>query len=187
MAGNSSQGGQALERLNALARHVGDSRKRRPQAFVDASSAVAQVLSLPWFNRRRIVQESVLNSDVLIVCGSAEISWLRFNMIAQAVLSSGATGMRNSQAATSLTMMFDLWKNWALAVPGADQCRMVRLLERFDHFQCGDGRERIYAFLSLASEVWPSNHFASELQRPSNSRSRDLKGRDSSQVNWLVD
>lgn len=44
----------------------------------------------------------------------------------------------------------NLWRMWVLGEARLGKCRLMNLLERFEHFGCGDDRDRIYASLG-----WP--------------------------------
>jgi Heterokaryon incompatibility protein (HET) len=50
-----------------------------PQS-AEARESIRRFFQLPWFGRRWVVQEAVLNPDVVFCCGLTEISWPRLHL-----------------------------------------------------------------------------------------------------------
>ncbi|KAI0024523.1 heterokaryon incompatibility protein-domain-containing protein [Xylariomycetidae sp. FL0641] len=106
---------------------------------------LASLLARPWWLRRWIVQEVVLNGHVVVACGDAPpVPWIR---LAQVLRGRAGDGLPRPVRA-----ILELWKAQILGVAEADT-RLVSLLESFSDFACFDPRDRIYAIAGLASGV----------------------------------
>ncbi|KAI5922495.1 heterokaryon incompatibility protein-domain-containing protein [Camillea tinctor] len=131
---------------------------------------LSQFICLPWFSRRWVIQEAVLNSTVAFFCGPAEVSWLALiTMIKNILLPPTGPLPRLSEpvslAATSCSAMFDLWEMWSFIhhtgehQPAARKrshlLDMQRLLHKFEHFGCADSRDILIAFSGLAKNIGP--------------------------------
>lgn len=122
--------------------------------------ALSTLLSSPWFGRRWIIQETVLNSDVLLCCGPSELTWSR---LASIIRGSPFDGKRlDTPAAQSVLTMFDLWKFWTLGDRSDVDCGLMTLLQRFEASDCSDPRDRIYALAGLANDVTFANSHTDE-------------------------
>lgn len=104
---------------------------------------------MPWFSRRWIIQEVVGHPDRELICGEEETGWLPLMLMVTVVF-------RRFKAppavVTSVLMMYNLWRMWVLGEARSGKCRLMNLLERFEHFGCGDDRDRIYAIAGLAED-----------------------------------
>lgn len=121
-----------------------------------AREAFCGILSLPWFTRRWIIQEAVVNPDVTVFCGAETMSLIRlFNLVHQ-------LGSESFPLFEPVWAMKKLWNNLACEpIPSAEDearrgspthdfpCPMAALMEQFDHFDCADPRDRIYALSGL--------------------------------------
>ncbi|KAF2671594.1 HET-domain-containing protein [Microthyrium microscopicum] len=110
-------------------------------------------IGLPWFSRRWIIQEVTLNPDIILHCGSAELSWIRFVL----ALEVSARGLDDSiprpAAFGSVVKMIQLWRNWSLLDGTQEGCGLLELLDAFHHFDCSDQRDRLFALAGLATDV----------------------------------
>ncbi|KAF2473615.1 HET-domain-containing protein, partial [Lindgomyces ingoldianus] len=109
--------------------------------------------NLPYFGRRWIIQEIVLNPDCSLYCGRAEISWIRF-MAAIESLNNMASALKTLSGVPfeTLETLFSLWQFWTrlpfLAKDGhrdKNVRKILTILNRFDAFQCSEPRDRLYA------------------------------------------
>jgi hypothetical protein len=146
-------GGEAevrARRLNALIRRCSIRREALlPGTLSEAAGLLEQHFAMPWFSRRWIIQEVVGHPDVGLLCGEEETGWLPLMLMVTEVF----RDVRVAPAVvTSVLMMYDLWRMWVLGEPRSGRCRLMKLLERFGHFDCGDGRDRIYAIAGLAED-----------------------------------
>ncbi|KAK1830491.1 heterokaryon incompatibility protein-domain-containing protein, partial [Podospora conica] len=120
-----------------------------PESVSEAAALLKDHLSIPWFSRRWIIQEVVGNADVVLHCGQEETGWLSLMVMVTEVF-------RDDKAppavVTSVLMMYNLWRMWVLGEPRSGKCRLMTLLERFEHFGCVDARDRIYAIAALAED-----------------------------------
>ncbi|KAI1192608.1 heterokaryon incompatibility protein-domain-containing protein [Nemania serpens] len=111
--------------------------------------SVSSLVKLPWFSRRWIVQEVVLNPDVLLCCCNEELSWVRLanclGMIRNPLL--------DMKPLQTLLAMVSLWKRWVFNSDESRNGGMFDLLEAFDHFQCFDDRDRLFALGGLATDL----------------------------------
>ncbi|KAI1364257.1 heterokaryon incompatibility protein-domain-containing protein [Xylaria arbuscula] len=112
--------------------------------------SLSSLLQLPWFSRRWIVQEAVLNPDVLLCCCDEELSWVR---LANCLGMISAIPPDANLLHTAVAMT-NLWKRWILNSDGPrNNNGIFDLLEAFDHFQCFDDRDRLFALGGLATDV----------------------------------
>lgn len=155
------------------------SRRRTPtNEFFNVDTEAARealygILRLPWFTRRWIVQEAVVNPDVTVFCGTETMSLIRlFNLVHW-------LGSKTDPLLKPVRAMKELWDKLAYGStrPAEDEedeedeelspsteawenpqihgslCPMAELMERFDNFDCADPRDRIYALSGLQSCV----------------------------------
>lgn len=151
--GNYPTQAACLRSIAAYARRVGkergpDSRVGR-QEHSELLMSVSSLVQLPWFSRRWIVQEAVLNPDVLLCCCDEELSWVRL---------ANCLGMISNPpphmtSLNTVLAMANLWKRWVLHSDVARNNGIFDLLEAFDHFQCFDDRDRLFALGGLATDT----------------------------------
>ncbi|KAJ8127991.1 hypothetical protein O1611_g5645 [Lasiodiplodia mahajangana] len=111
--------------------------------------SIASLVELPWFSRRWIVQEAVLNPDVLLCCCDEELSWVRLaNCLG--MISNPPPDMKSLH---TLLSMAGLWKRWVFDGGVGGNGGIFDLLEAFDHFQCFDPRDRLFALGGLATDI----------------------------------
>ncbi|KAI0867509.1 heterokaryon incompatibility protein-domain-containing protein [Hypoxylon argillaceum] len=125
-----------------------DSRAGR-QEHSELLMSISSLVQLPWFSRRWIVQEAVLNPDVLLCCCDEELSWVRLTN-SLGMISNPPPDMK---ALHTLLSMASLWKRWVLEGGVGGKGGIFDLLEAFDHFQCFDPRDRLFALGGLATDI----------------------------------
>ena len=149
--GGSASAEACARSLNVTMRRCLTKRHLVSQAeLAESARALEELISLPWFSRRWVIQETVLSQQVTLFCGTERLSWLPLVSMVAEVFPGTETQAR---AVRSVLAMFDLWKLWAMRHPHNGQCRLSQLLGTFDHFGCADGRDRIYAISGLAEDV----------------------------------
>ncbi|KAI0098525.1 HET-domain-containing protein [Nemania sp. FL0031] len=138
---------KAYPRLFGKERAPG-SREGR-QEHSELIMSIASLVQLPWFSRRWIVQEAVLNPDVLLCCCDEELSWVRLaNCLG--MISNPPPDMKQLN---TLLSMASLWKRWVFDGGLGGNGGIFDLLEAFDHFQCFDPRDRLFALGGLATDI----------------------------------
>lgn len=138
---------KAYPRLLGKKRSVGSCAGR--QEHSELLMSVSSLVKLPWFSRRWIVQEVVLNPDALLCCCNEEISWVRLanclGMIRNPLL--------DMKPLHTLLAMVNRWKRWVFNNDESRNGGVFDLLEAFDHFQCFDDRDRLFALAGLATDL----------------------------------
>ncbi|KAI1264719.1 heterokaryon incompatibility protein-domain-containing protein [Xylariaceae sp. FL1019] len=149
---------------------------RNDADLVDIWNGFCAMLSQPWFNRRWIIQEVVLNPDVVLHCGQTEIGWSSFCSILQHVdvlrLPPMRIMLRSFPALSYLRKLLELWTTYALREPpkysrssglrhtaeGAG-ARFLALLDCFGGAACTEPGDYIYALFGLSDfeDVLPRN------------------------------
>ncbi|KAH8680633.1 heterokaryon incompatibility protein-domain-containing protein [Xylariales sp. PMI_506] len=140
--GNDSDGLLSMDSINAHSRRIGYEDDDE-----DIQREIESLVRLPWFGRRWIVQEVVLNQNVTLFCSGSEIPWLR---LLQVVRRSQDTGGLLSVLKT----MESLWVYHCLGMGSSSQAplSMLELLSALSELECMDARDRIYALAALASD-----------------------------------
>jgi hypothetical protein len=139
--------------INAVEKNSGIYLERLP---------IRNFLSLAWFTRLWVIQEIVFNPDVLLLCGTSEITWVRL-LTALRVLQK--TLIRTAEfigkeRIEALSIVGRLWElHSILNEPQAQNAEalgqdgILNLVERFCQYRCSDARDRIFAVYSMASGV----------------------------------
>lgn len=149
LGGNFAEEEQALLHIKRLARHVHSnlealSSDLHRQGLIDA---VTDLVHLPWFSRRWIIQEVVLNPDVVLICGSQQLSFGRLGQLVDWLSADDNVAL---VVWKGFSAMFDLWKRSTLAPPAA---KLFELIINFELFECADARDRIFTLLTFATDV----------------------------------
>ncbi|KAI1658835.1 HET-domain-containing protein [Daldinia decipiens] len=137
--GIDESGSDSLRRLHHYTKQPGPS-----VSTAEITRELGNITKLPWFHRRWIIQEVVLNPNVFLNCAGVSMPWVR---LVQALSTGIAT-----EVMSSLVTMADLWKDWILRKDDA-QPHMFNLLASFHGSECQDARDMIYALAGLASDV----------------------------------
>ncbi|KAI1868353.1 hypothetical protein JX265_007176 [Neoarthrinium moseri] len=147
---------EQLARLRSLSRRTitrVESLSMRDMGSV--TDSFEKLLALPWFTRRWVIQEVVLNPNVFFFCGTVELPWIAFHSCLVKTTFPESTALRILRAVRSMKTMFELWKGCALprSEPQAVASSIGRILHIFDAYECADGRDRLYSVAALASNV----------------------------------
>ncbi|OAG07054.1 uncharacterized protein CC84DRAFT_1088499, partial [Paraphaeosphaeria sporulosa] len=128
-----------------------DSSERRQQQAV-----LKRFFQLPWFRRRWIIQEIVLNAESYLHYGSHQISWFRF----MTTIKTQLFWKDISTEVHSVMRVFDLWQTWSFMSSSKDLVRrrgnsnrsmddtegsLLSYLVSFDEYKCSDPKDMIYA------------------------------------------
>ncbi|GAW23602.1 hypothetical protein ANO14919_131760 [Xylariales sp. No.14919] len=151
--GNYPRQAACLSSIKAYPRVIGKERgpgsRAGRQEHSELVMSISSLVQLAWFSRRWIVQEAVLNPDVLLCCCNEELSWVRLANCLGMISNPPPDGKPLHSALT----MASLWKRWVLNSDVARNNGIFDLLEAFDHFQCFDARDRLFALGGLATDV----------------------------------
>ncbi|KAI0434410.1 heterokaryon incompatibility protein-domain-containing protein [Xylaria sp. FL1042] len=151
--GNYPTQAACLTSINSYPRLVG--RERGPgsrvgrQEHSELLMSISSLVELPWFSRRWIVQEAVLNPDVLLCCCDQELSWVRL----ASCLGMISSPPPDAKSLNTLLAMANLWRQWVFNGDVVRNNGIFDLLEAFDNFQCFDDRDRLFALGGLATDV----------------------------------
>jgi hypothetical protein len=148
----------------------------QPRAFVNRTdedelkwkedeSTIHNFLSLPWFDRLWINQEVVMNTDVILHCGTSSITWLRFTaaMKVHEYLQSSGKSLINQNKLDALQVIIELWKQHntigaSRYLNDSDNAleSISYLVGKFRAYGCADPRDRIFALYNMAWDIHPS-------------------------------
>ncbi|KAL9617414.1 MAG: hypothetical protein Q9160_007771 [Pyrenula sp. 1 TL-2023] len=107
------------------------------------------LLQFPWFSRRWIIQEVVLNPKVDLFCDDKKISVTTLRIVTRDIEAiNHHLSLRSSKELNSLALMTELWEYIIFHRQGL---KIERLLLDFDHFDCADDKDKIFALLGLAA------------------------------------
>ncbi|RYP15873.1 hypothetical protein DL765_005449 [Monosporascus sp. GIB2] len=102
---------------------------------------------LPWFSRRWVIQEVVLNPEPVLFCAAEELHWLRLVTIF------GNLGVQRAKKPQSLETMLGLWKARILSpdAPNKTKFTLLDLMDVFEHFDCANPKDKIYALIGISA------------------------------------
>lgn len=124
-------------------------------------------LELPWFRRRWIIQEVVMNAEVHLHYGQHRISWLRFMSILEQMTMNGCSRLHLHNL-SPITQVFRLWQQWSHC-PVPDDSKysgtkdLMYYLKHFDHFKCSNPKDMIYALLAFAEVARSESYLTGEI------------------------
>ncbi|KAH3984560.1 hypothetical protein HBI38_072470 [Parastagonospora nodorum] len=144
-------------------------RKKEMEKLGFSSFFVRRFLSLAWFTRLWVIQEVVLNTDIVLLCGSSEISWLRLNIALpkfSELLDDFREGLTYEYKyhLERLEKVAQLWEIHSLKEkrklrhprPQRKVESILDLMNAFHGYGCSDGRDRIFALYNLTSDIQPA-------------------------------
>lgn len=134
---------------------------KRDTAMPELARAIHQLVHLPWFSRRWIIQEVVLNFNVSFLCGPSELSFASLMTLVRHPIVGKET--RSSVSGRSLQALWDLWEAHTMP-PNENRAQqrgqdsheafgLVNLQSAFDHFGCFDARDRVFALMGIADNI----------------------------------
>ncbi|KAI0016050.1 heterokaryon incompatibility protein-domain-containing protein [Xylariomycetidae sp. FL0641] len=161
--GKSEAGAAALRKLQCLTKksavvpyseiwgtqssEIGDTQSptnHLPDAFEMLRDSLQDLLELPWFRRRWVIQEVVLNSTVILHCADIWLPWARLARC----LEPGKIPQTHKAIAT----MADIWKGRHFGKSNVNS-DLFSLLSAFSKCGCEKGHDFIYALCGIASDV----------------------------------
>ncbi|KAJ4348553.1 uncharacterized protein N0V89_009930 [Didymosphaeria variabile] len=146
---------RAVARIDRLARLANLPSKSHSKPHLGPLRfCLSNLVNLPWFSRRWIIQEVVLNPNVVLHCGAERILFVRLGLVVDVLDSQSQTASENTRQLRAVVAMFRLWRRWALREnKPQSETRLQRLIEHFDHFECFDSRDRLFTLAALAGDV----------------------------------
>ncbi|ORY16973.1 hypothetical protein BCR34DRAFT_556355 [Clohesyomyces aquaticus] len=118
--------------------------------------ALVSFLGLPYFWRRWIIQEIVLNADVHLFYDKEGISWTRLHAALR--LLKDVAERTVPQSTNAMRSIYTLWSRWSQGWSGihytqVESLAMFPLLSNFQNCLCSDSRDVIYAVAGLSKDV----------------------------------
>ncbi|KXJ87708.1 heterokaryon incompatibility protein-domain-containing protein [Microdochium bolleyi] len=145
--GNYPQAAQQLEAINSASR-----RLDIPGIESSVYPAVRDVVKLPWFSRRWIVQEVVLNDEVHVFCGStASMDWTRLVGVVLHICKTKPSW----EGLGCIYMMALLAEERRDRRRGVSTPRrgILEILRSFSSLGCAVDHDRIYALAGVSADV----------------------------------
>lgn len=123
------------------------------QTLINTGISAKKLFTMPWFGRRWIVQELVLNGNVMFYYGQAKASWPTMHYAAHTLPDAIWNDNLDIQIRRKLRQLGDLWRALCFASHSAIDCGIYSLLHSFHDLQCKEMRDRLYAIAGLADDV----------------------------------
>ncbi|KAI0543385.1 heterokaryon incompatibility protein-domain-containing protein [Xylaria curta] len=118
------------------------------------SSELNRLVSIPWFNRRWVIQEIVMNPCVTFFSCTISVPWLRILQLLHLV-----PKKTSSPPILHLHALREMWETHNRIGPPdsnkskTDTTGILHLLSIFNDADCADARDRVYALAGVASDV----------------------------------
>jgi hypothetical protein len=133
-------------------------------------------LSLAWFTRVWIIQEIVMNTDITLMCGTSEITWIRLATAMQ-ILEKNLTKIvptKWQRKLDALQVIINLWRyhntidkpkknNWGNEEQEMEQEGFLGIVNMLSSYNCTDDRDRLFALYTMASDIQPTSHLLQSL------------------------
>lgn len=129
---------------------------------------VEALLSLDYFQRLWIIQEIVFNIDVLLVCGAAEISWIRLwsglDVSVPYHYTQDEDSSRIGRQVAKLKIIYDLWTHHSMKKSHSQtpwdvmETGILDIMTQFAEYRCTDDRDRFHALYSMATDTGQPRH-----------------------------
>lgn len=130
-----------------------DHRSGTDQALVDIPRSAKKVFSMPWFGRRWIVQELVLNGDVMFHCGQSKMSWPALHFTFHNLPTDIRDDDLGFHTRRKIRQLGDLWKTWSFGNASTVDRGIYNLLNAFMDLQCKEAKDIVYAIAGLADDI----------------------------------
>ena len=132
------------------------------QEFFRDTLFVRRFLNLAWFSRLWIVQEIVMNTDIVLICGTSEISWVRLitalDTLRNTLIPTMASiGHGKLEALLNITK---LWRYHSMIAESQSNNELpdneesiLAIVDKFWSYECTDPRDRIFALYNMTSDI----------------------------------
>lgn len=150
---------RAVDDLASFVKRAGPSESQhyeeKPhQALVDIGRSAQKVFKMPWFSRRWIVQEFVLNGNIVFHCGHSKLSWPALHFAVHALPTDIWDDELDVHTRRKLRTLIDLWRTWSFGNASTTTDRGIySLLHSFADLECKEAKDRIYAIAGLADDL----------------------------------
>lgn len=159
--GNGDEGeSQALADIASLVKRISptavqyqDTESETFQALKKLRSPLKEIFSMPWFGRRWIVQELVLNGNVMFHCGMSTIPWSSLHFAFHSLSKSPWADDLDARSRRKIRQFENLWRTWCFADVSTMNCGIYSLLHSFQDLECKEPKDTIYAIASLANDI----------------------------------
>ncbi|KAF7521098.1 hypothetical protein G7054_g12559 [Neopestalotiopsis clavispora] len=151
--GWSPEGQRALVDIKKAMRfHSRDDEKIRSH-ISNLSRSFENLVNLPWFSRRWVIQEVVLAADVVVICGLEEFPFVQLLRMVINLLRDAKTLDHTTQTALGpLAAISKLWGAWVFDSDGVKGLRLYDLLQVFANLDCAEDHDKVFALCGLASD-----------------------------------
>lgn len=123
------------------------------QALVDIGGSVKKVFKMPWFGRRWVLQEFVLNGNIMLHCGNSKISWPALHFAIHALPTEFWNDDLNAHIRRKIRQLSNLWGAWSFGNAYTVDRGIYSLLHSFTDLECKEAKDRVYAIAGLADDV----------------------------------
>lgn len=123
------------------------------QALINTGISAKNLFRMPWFGRRWIVQELVLNENVMFYYGHAKASWPTVHYAAHTLPDAVWDDNLDIQIRRKLRQLGNLWRALCFDNHLAIDYGIYSLLHSFHDLQCKEMRDRLYAIAGLADDI----------------------------------
>lgn len=151
--GRSPEGQQSLACIKNAVRFQSNHDDEAKAHLPNTEKAIRSLVALPWFGRRWVIQEVVLAADVVMMCGSQDLPFVRLlHMMNGLLRDTKALNPRTLAALGPLVAISKLWKTWVFGSEQDKGLRLIDLLQVFADWDCAVGHDKVFALCSLASD-----------------------------------
>ena len=131
-----------------------------PPADSTSWTALARLLSRPWFTRVWVLQEVAVSRQATVYCGEHELDWSAFGLAAAWLSRNNIlaqTGSEGFRATDNVTLMFLFANPEVLRRQGSDPLALLWMMKDYD---ATDARDKLFASLGLiynddSESRWP--------------------------------
>lgn len=118
----------------------------------ETRNEVQKFFELPWFSRRWVVQELVLNGNPVFYCGQSKVSWAAIHLACTMSPSPWGPTM-GVQIHRKIQRLGNLWQAWSYSNVAAEGCDFLTLINDFSDLKCKETKDIIYTFAGLATDL----------------------------------
>ncbi|ETS74863.1 hypothetical protein PFICI_13347 [Pestalotiopsis fici W106-1] len=146
--GTSLEGQRSLVDIKKALRFSSRDSQRIEAHLSNLESSFSNLVKLPWFSRRWIIQEVVLAADAVMMCGAEEIDLIHLFRVMHGLVRKS----KLPPALVPLDTISKLWKTWVFDSKPEGGLRLLELLSLFHESSCQVDLDIIYALCNLASD-----------------------------------
>lgn len=153
--GDRAQDVDSLRQIKRLIGRITDTHEDDDTAHKLVIS-MFQLCRLPWFSRRWVIQELVLNPNAVLCCGQIELPWIHLAPAFHVI------DLKKWAGFQSIRLLWDLWRDVSLPMGTRNKDTghkvlgnrdIAALMNSCSEFECSDGHDRIAALSALSTDV----------------------------------